>query len=223
MNPTQLAKKVVDICLSTKLKSDAVNSSSPAPAEKSLPFSLSDTSRWTGYYRNPIDETVRRITVHGGALTYERVPGIASQLTETGKDTFRMLGVPARVEIQFSRSNGEHALNMSVMVDSGKPLEFDFFKPFRLTKDEGSRYAGTYFSEELNVNYSVAALDSQLIVQVRRFDDLPLTPTIRDVFKYQDFRTFTFQRDSEHRIAGFVLSSGRARNIAFSKIDRTAR
>jgi hypothetical protein len=50
-------------------------------------------------------------------------------------------------------------------------------------------------------------------------DDIPLTELEGDLFSSNRwfFQTVQFTRDSEKRITGFRLSSGRARNVTFDK------
>ncbi len=222
MVPMQLARRVADICLSDQLAPTEAGTAAPATAERPSPLSADDSSRCVGFYRNPLDESVRHITVKNGRLLYGRVPGAESELTPVGRGLFRMLGVPAQVSIRFTGDAGGHASGMEATVDSAAPIRFDRFEPISLDAAQLKEYAGTYYSEELDANYTVASRDSQLVIQIRRFDDLTLTPTIRDVFKYQDFRSFVFKRNGDGRIAGFSLSVGRAKNLAFVKLDLSA-
>jgi hypothetical protein len=172
-------------------------------------------SSYVGSYRNPADETIRRIVMRDGTLMYVRVPGTESALRPAGNGRFLMLGVPARAMVSFKEVPGSKAKRMEVVVDSGKPTLFAAFDPAVPGADELKEYAGTFYSEELDAKYVVAAGDSQLVVRIKRFDDLTLGPTIRDVFKYQDYRVFRFRRDGRKRVDGFTMTSGRARELFF--------
>lgn len=221
MIPTQLAQRVADLYLAADFRPEPARpaASSGSTGEQASTLSPADSAPLLGYYRNPEDESVRRIVFKNGRLTYGRIPGAETDLIPVGDNTFRMVGVPARVDIRFVGNAGAHAARMEVAVDSSKPLVFEAFEPVTLGREQLGEYAGTYHSDELDANYSVASRDSDIVVKIRRFDDLPLTPTIRDVFKYQDFRTFTFQRDGEGRVSGFILSTARARNLPFRRVS----
>lgn len=222
MNPTWLAERVVDKCLAGAFPAAPAPAGTPrAGIGTALPTDPADASRWTGYYRNPSDETIRLITLRNDTIVYNRVPGAATPLLRIGPERFTMLGVPNQVVVRFTGGPSTHATGMDVVVDSAKPIVFRAFEPLRLTREQCREYEGTYISEELDTRYGIAAADSGLLVQIRRFDDLPLTPTVRDVFKYQDFRQFVFQRDGSQGVSGFLMSDARARNIRFVKESRT--
>jgi hypothetical protein len=85
-----------------------------------------------------------------------------------------------------------------------------------------AQFAGDYYSPELGTSYSLIVKDGQLVAQHRRHDDIPLTELDGDLFSSNRwfFGTVQFTRDSEKRINGFRLSSGRARNVRFDRQGR---
>lgn len=218
MVPTLLARKVADICLAKEMPAQPAVAGGDTVAHDSVTAVTESLSSFPGYYRNPSDETIRKIVVHDGKLFYARIPGAETPLKPVGPSSFKMLGVPGTVIVRFSPGPYSTPIAMSVIVDSAKPISFVRFDPVVLTKNDLAEYAGDYYSEELDAKYAIAAGDSQLVVRIRRFDDLPLSSTVKDVFRYQDYRVFTFKRNSDDRITGFILTSGRARNLTFSKV-----
>ncbi len=218
MNPIQLAHRIVDICLSDRLKDEQRTGLPAVDTSGQTNMSPEEASAYAGFYRNPEDETIRKTIFRGGTLMYVRVPGSESALLPLGHDRFRMLGVPANVLITFGANQGTKASKMTVVVDSGTPTVFLAYEPFIPTKTEYQEYAGRYYSAELDADYVIAASDTQLVVRIKRFDDLPLSPTVKDVFRYSDYRSFTFDRDGEHRVTGFTMSSGRARRLHFARL-----
>ena len=82
-----------------------------------------------------------------------------------------------------------------------------------------TQFAGDYYSPELGTSYKLVVTDGKLVAQHRRHDDIPLTELEGDLFSSNRwfFSTVQFTRDSEKRITGFRLSSGRVRNLRFDR------
>ncbi len=82
-----------------------------------------------------------------------------------------------------------------------------------------TQFAGEYYSPELGTSYTLVLKDGKLVAQHRRHDDIPLTELDGDLFSGNRwfFQTVQFTRDSEKRITGFRLTSGRVRNLRFDK------
>ena len=82
-----------------------------------------------------------------------------------------------------------------------------------------NQFAGDYYSPELGTSYMLVIKDGKLVAQHRRHDDIPLTELDGDLFTSTRwfFQTVQFTRDSEKRITGFRLTSGRVRNLRFDR------
>jgi hypothetical protein len=75
-------------------------------------------------------------------------------------------------------------------------------------------YAGTFYSEELDVDWKVAAVDGKLVVQRRRFPNATLTPLWPDAFRANSL-LFRFSRGADGRVSGVVVGAGRVRQLRF--------
>ena len=82
-----------------------------------------------------------------------------------------------------------------------------------------NEFGGDYYSPELGTTYTLAVKDGKLLAQHRRHDDISLTELDGDLFSGNRwfFQTVQFTRDSQKRITGFRLTSGRVRNLLFDK------
>jgi hypothetical protein len=82
-----------------------------------------------------------------------------------------------------------------------------------------AQFAGDYYSPELGTTYTLAVKDGKVVAQHRRHDDISLTELDGDLFSSNRwfFQTVQFTRDSEKRITGFRLTSGRVRNLRFER------
>ncbi len=85
----------------------------------------------------------------------------------------------------------------------------------RLSKADLEQYAGSYFSDELNVHYQVFVDEGVLKsrIRYRHNEPLSLVPSGRDRFKVE-MATFQFIRD-DGKIVGLQLDAGRVKNLAF--------
>lgn len=77
-------------------------------------------------------------------------------------------------------------------------------------------FVGSYYSKELDVRYSLFIKDNVLQVKEPRYDAMELMPFIKDVFTGPFI--VEFQRDKKGKVVGFLLSTGRSRNIKFEKV-----
>jgi CubicO group peptidase (beta-lactamase class C family) len=83
------------------------------------------------------------------------------------------------------------------------------------SKAELGEYVGTYHSHELDVDYLIALKDSELTVKGPRVEAMELEPYIKDAFTGPFLVEFV--RDKRKRVTGFLLSTGRSRNLVFAK------
>lgn len=77
-------------------------------------------------------------------------------------------------------------------------------------------YAGTYWSDDLGVDYRVELADDRLQIWNRKLGARRLTPRALDRY-VMGGRQLTFTRDGAGRVDGFTMSSGRVRKIRFDR------
>ena len=85
-----------------------------------------------------------------------------------------------------------------------------------LSPSQLAHYPGTYYSEELDATYTIAAKDGQLAITRRSPASLIATPTAQDQFRMASM-TLRFLRDSEGRVVVLAVDAGRVRDIRFVK------
>lgn len=88
---------------------------------------------------------------------------------------------------------------------------------FAPTPAELDAYAGTYYSEELDVRYTVARKDSVLTVTLRRRGTLDLRPSFPDAFSVAGIGTIRFIRE-RGKVTGFRVTQVRVRNLSFRRV-----
>ena len=108
------------------------------------------------------------------------------------------------------------ATAIKVFVGNDPVREFDRVPRFTPTQAELDAFTGTYYSEELDVRYTVRRKDSTLSVNLRRRGKLDLRPTFPDAFSVGGLGTIRFVRE-KGKVTSFRVTQGRVRNVLFKK------
>ena len=82
---------------------------------------------------------------------------------------------------------------------------------------ELDNYIGTYYSEELDVDYKISKKNDSLFLNVKYSEPLALKPTKTDTFSYE-YLKLVFTRDGKNKITGLVVNAGRVQNLNFAKV-----
>ena len=87
---------------------------------------------------------------------------------------------------------------------------------------EPAAFAGKFYSEELEVLYTASVRDGQLRIAHPK-GEVALRPTKADEFQAVGadtvFETIAFTRNASGVVTGFKISTNRARNVRFSKVE----
>jgi hypothetical protein len=78
------------------------------------------------------------------------------------------------------------------------------------------KYAGNYYSDELDITYTLDVENNNLVLKLRETSST-LTPYSTESFGW-DRHNLNFERDREKRITGFVLQAERVINLRFQKL-----
>ena len=98
-------------------------------------------------------------------------------------------------------------------------------EPPALSAAELARFAGSFFSAELDATYRFAVADGDLVVRVEQQPVLAVKPVAEDEFRVEfESRGWAasparlkFQRDGAGSVTGFGLSSGSERGLVFER------
>ena len=109
---------------------------------------------------------------------------------------------------------------MKVILDDGYTLSFEKFIPANYTNESIKELKGTYYSKELNTTYTFHTEGNQLIASHQRTGEFKLTAIKNGFFigNKGSFRNVLFTK-KKGKITGFRVSSSRAKNIEFQKIN----
>jgi CubicO group peptidase (beta-lactamase class C family) len=204
--PGGLSRKVADVLLEKQL--------TPAPAKPATQAATAtpeQQARIVGIYqRRGIDDAME-VSAKDGVLTL--LP-FGIPVRPVTADTFTVDGFPVQV---FTEGPAGPASIMRVKIGTEPDRVFDRVPRFAPTAAELDAYAGVYYSDELDVRYTMARKDSVLTVTLRRRGTINLKPAFPDAFSVPGIGTIRFIRE-KGKVNGFRVTQDRVRNVLFRKV-----
>lgn len=213
-DPEQRALAVAELYLAESMAPEEVATEGATVATEAGKISAAEAEPLIGHYWQQDDQLVSEIRFEDGKLIYVRPEVSQTELAPLGNDRFVMVEVPEPVEVWFE-STGHTGTKMLVQRGDDEPSASTQFRKRALTDSDLAAHTGTYYSEELDVEYELTQLDGTLSFGFGKPGDHLLEPQFGETFTNPDYGTFEFRRDSQGRIVGFSLASGRVRNVAF--------
>jgi hypothetical protein len=206
INPVNLSRKVTDLFLPSKV-GDANNVTT---------VKIVDTAtivKWAGDYYDRTSKGRMKIEasspgfVNSGTLTFD---GDALRPVNDSEFVHPLNGV----EYHFHAA--VDGIRVILKSQGLQDQHFEKVKKVAVSLAGLEEYAGNYYSKELDVRYSLFVGDNMLQVKTPRHEAEELNPFIRDVFT--GMFVVEFQRDKKGKVVGFLVSTGRSRNIRFERL-----
>lgn len=220
-NPEGLARRVAEIYLADKLgpQPPGGQGAPPSVPEGTVKLSEKELSGVAGLYWNPANDAVRRVYVKDGKLLYQRAPGNESELAPLGGGRFLMLGLRSRVELSFQSPRPGAPLRLTFSEAGAKPSVQESVKPAAYRPQDLNEFAGSYYSAELDTTYTLTPRGDKLLFRTGNWGDFLLSPRFADSFANpEEMGSLLFTRDRGKRVKGFVIRSGKVKNLPFNKV-----
>ena len=119
----------------------------------------------------------------------------------------------------FETSGAKNVPVVRVAATGVAPAVYGRVEPARPTPEALVEYAGSYWSDELEVTYIAAVKDGKLTLRRRPDAALTLEPTFKDGFVSRagagGTTLYRFTRDKRGRVDGFTANAGRVRHLRF--------
>jgi CubicO group peptidase (beta-lactamase class C family) len=189
---------------------------SEGPAREVAGPGPAELERYVGDFWEPTEGFAAETRVIDGKLWAVHSPERRNELVPAGPHTFRMVGVGAEVLVRFEMSaSGVSGMSRTI---NGKPRgAFTPFERRAVSAIDLADYAGTYFSPELRVYYALSLHEGKLVFRVADEPARELTALFGETFENPDWGSFVFQRDTKGLVTGFLLQSGRVKNLDFTR------
>ena len=208
--PSNLTQKVADILLASELKEPEATAAK-AKATFINPPQEQLTAR-AGYYYETKSRLLRKLVVKDGGFDWD-VGDEVIPLHATTNDKFQIGDYPA--EMDFSA--GAHGLFAMQMGTPGEKMrQFEQLAPFTLGDKQRAEYVGNYRSAEIDPVYRIVEENGKLVLKRLKHDPQPLTAVAPDLFQVE-IGSIQFQRDAKKNVSGMKISTGRIRDLEFTK------
>jgi CubicO group peptidase (beta-lactamase class C family) len=217
-NPTAMAHQVADIILKDSFPITKMNASTSSKTkDKVIKLSSNQLEKFSGSYWNNNSNYSRKIYLKNDTLRYFRSENSESSLVPVGKSKFKMLGVTANLTVSFSRNDAEQQV-MSVTIDGGNPILSVAYDPVSYTAEELKTFAGKYFSDELDVTYTLKMDGAKLILYVNGEQISPVESIRTNLLSNDDYGLFQFTSSADGSVNAFKLMAGRVKNLRFVRL-----
>ena len=211
INANLLAYQVATVYLADQLRQPARGPStaaSPSPVK----LSAQELATKTGIYWNPVNDDRWTLSLKEGKLV-DRGGAVLSPLSN---ERFQVVGSSRQLIFETS-SQGGRPLRLRQIDEGSKPQIYEAVPAMTPTPAQLNEYAGNYYSEELDVTYTLSVQGGKLALRRRRSKDMPLDPAFTDAFRRDDLGLLRFTRNKQNRVTGLLLTAGRVRRLRFTK------
>lgn len=218
VNASRTAYKIIDILLSEEFEEPQKKT-----VLKNLPtikVSNKELKKYSGSYWYKEIEKGRVIYLRNDTLRYNRPNSYESPLVPVGKDHFRRLNSTneqtANIVFNF-RSDGSKTMIINSLENDS--LVMHEYKIPNYSRKLFKKILGTYHCEDLNIEYELKWDKGLIRVWLKNSVRSSLVVQKEDLFRDYYFGTFNFLRDVHSNIEGFYLSTDRAKNLFFRKLN----
>lgn len=198
INAEALAHQVADIVMADQFRDRAL-----PPAIRLSPDIVKARA---GVYRNPDTGGILRI-----AFDKDRLRADGSELVPIAPDRCR--DATGQTEYTFASTGDQGQIRVRQATSGDRPVEFVAVTPFTPTPVQLAEFAGTYYSDELDVTYLVQMDNERMVVRHRPEPAVAVQPVYADAFDFGGGRVIRFTRDRAGRVDGLEIFAGRVRHL----------
>ena len=209
--PTSLANHVAEYYLQDAMQASDTNESAGDLGESQYPISV-----LAGGYWDSANMMSMRLEVDDDALWADHPEIGRFELDRVDALRWQLLGSPWEVTFDFEVVDG---VTTGVKTEYFKSAWGSFvpFERAEVDAAELSAYVGSYYSPELDIEYQLALSDGQLTFDLKGEHPQELSPLFDGMFENFNWGVFEFQKNDLGDVTGFLLHSGRVRNLAFTR------
>nr|WP_319512665.1 serine hydrolase domain-containing protein [uncultured Draconibacterium sp.] len=215
INGARLVYDIMDICLEPYLDHKKTTS---APKKRlthknRIQKTTSYLKQFEGYYWDEGDKYSRQIKVENDTLKFITKNG-KTALVPVDEQEFEM-DIEEYVALTFN------ANQMIMTLDDGYQIVSDKYIPANYNSKTLEEFNGKYYSPELNAYYTFRTEENTLVANHTRLGDFKLNAIKNDYFlgNKGSFLKVVFLRNNSKKVIGFEVSSSRAKNVQFNKLN----
>lgn len=210
------AYKIADIMMPNEF---VAQTDTKSDAKRKLPepikLSREQLDKFSGSYWDS-DEMVSWKTFIKDEKLFVDIDGNTEiELIPIGVHEFTGKGFPPSTGIKFEKAEGDR-YNF-LFTQGGESVKFESYKPAAYSANELEKFSGSYFSDELNVNYLLKLEEGKLILYINDKKISEIKPVMKNIFQGGGSSVISFETDSSGATLGFKLDAGRVKNLKFKR------
>ncbi|MCA6075067.1 serine hydrolase domain-containing protein [Fulvivirga sedimenti] len=213
-NPTAMCYQIADIMLENEFRDLPEEPQQRKKTATVKKISAQKLQQFAGDFWSEANSYSRKIYVRDDTLRYYRNENSENALVPIGPDEFKMINVGASVLVKFETSGDR---SMVVTVNEEPPSRFERYQPRSYSVSELTDFEGTYYSEELDVQYVLRLENESLMLYINDNKISPLDAVMSEMFSNDQYGTFLFSREGDGSVGSFRLAAGRVKNLLFVK------
>ena len=215
ISPPAIVEKLADIYLEGQLKPDVP---SPKEVAETLPPTIAlpekEALRYAGIYANLVTGKVFKLNLKDGKLISSGLLQYEISVTSVSENRLLIVAGTDVTELNPVFNKSGTISEIKILTKSGKPDIFVPVKPSFDSPQQLSEYAGTYYSDEFNVDYKLTLEGKNLSLQISEDLKPTLTAAYAYVFTFAGGQgNLSFTRDDKGKITGFVFSAVGQRDV----------
>jgi len=206
------AREVAEVFLKDRFigNPEPVRTSGGGEEKPSVTLTEAELRPFVGKYFDRETGIVLDVTLENGGLMFQRDETPKVPMVAVSRNSFRVNDPPVRLVATFDlRTTGRPML--SADIEGGPTLKFEAYTPASYGPRDLERFAGRYYSEEVDAFYELKVKAGQLELHVAGLRRGTLKPVKAGLFRSDDFGYFEFADPRK----GFALEAGRVRNLKF--------
>ncbi|MEO7367148.1 MAG: serine hydrolase domain-containing protein, partial [Gemmatimonadaceae bacterium] len=176
-----------------------------------MSFPAARLAPMTGYYRNSLSDEPLHLAYGNGRIVNADGP----RLVGMSDRHFTSVSGRTHFELDAVRTGRGRIRTWADGSDTTYYVPVDAPRP----ATSFGEYAGSFYSAEADAAASILVENGKVVLFERPSDKIPLSPVYADGFD-ADGSYVKFVRDSEGQVNGFLVTSGRARNVRFDRVER---
>jgi hypothetical protein len=215
-------KRIADLFLADHLRPAPPRDPRWGAAAATVKVPESELRDRAGLYR-AAGGLFHRLVLKGGQLFWVSPFQHSYPLLPLGRARFRSAESPLRFDLEFTRPRPDGPCDVKLTDEEGGEVRWQPVEEVTPTPRQLARYAGAFFSEDLQASYRFSVHRGGLALQINNGARRPLRPMIADVFipsdRSQADWIITFVRGERGAVAGCRIDLDRVRGVRFEKLQ----
>lgn len=183
-------------------------------APNTIQLSSKRLQEFSGKYINSINGELREMTLQKDTLLYKRSNGRATKMVPITNRSFVFLGAP-HVVVTFSKGSK----SVTLQIGDNPPIPFTRYMPKSFTAAELKTFEGSYYNDELEVEYTLRSTNSQLNILIDGKELVRLDPISKNLCRADHFGYIRFKRDVNGNVVSFSRYDDTISQMEFIKRD----